>query len=162
MWCLANRSDAHKILKEIVEDIVYFALGFIIAYVFYSFLGFLLHTPTPVVSILSGSMIPALYPGDAVVIYGTDDIHVGDIIVFDAKRKGCVVGNTYITEPIIHRVIYINPDGSFETKGDNNLVQIEGGGCEHNITKDYVIGKVVMKIPIIGWPRKLLMDIFGI
>ncbi len=162
MLYLANQSVAHKVIKEIVEDIIYLIGGFLIAYIFYTLLGVILHTPTPVVSILTGSMIPALYPGDAVVIYGTDNIKVGDIIVFDAKRKGCIVGNQYITEPIIHRVIKINPDGSFETKGDNNPVQIEGGGCEHNITKDYIIGKVILKIPLIGWPRKLVSDILGI
>jgi len=128
----------------------------------YKILGIILHTPIPVVSVLSNSMIPSIYPGDAVVIYGTDEIKVGDIIVFDAAKKGCRVNGRLITQPIIHRVIKINPDGSFETKGDNNPVQIEGGGCEHNISKEYIFGKVIFKFPLIGWPRKILLDVFHI
>jgi signal peptidase len=140
---------------------VYLVGGFIIAYLIYTILGLILHTPMPIVAILTNSMIPTLYPGDAVVLYGTDDIKVGDIIVFDAGRKGCIdETGRLLSQPIIHRVIKINPDGTLETKGDNNPWQIPG--CEQNIPREYVYGKVILKIPLVGWPRKILMDLLGI
>ena len=148
--------------REIAEDALYLLLGFASAYIFYYFiLSSLLHTPIPVVSIMTGSMIPTLYPGDAVVVYGgTSDIKIGDIIVFDALAQGCTESGNPVTYPIIHRVVKIHKDGTLETMGDNNApLQL---ACERNIKRENVYGKVVLKLPLIGWPRKIIYDLFRV
>lgn len=66
--------------------------------------------------VVSGTMEPALYRGDIVVVEkNPDNIQVGDIVVYNA---------TWFRKPIIHRVIAIKKDSNgntiYEMKGDNN------------------------------------------
>ena len=82
-----------------------------------------LHTDTPLVIVVSGSMEPVFYRGDVVLLKGIDqsdikDIKVGDVIVY--KRPG-------YEYPIIHRVREISvvdmggkKEECFLTWGDNN------------------------------------------
>lgn len=64
-------------------------------------------------SITSGSMSPKLRPGDVVIAVDQGDaqIPIGAIIVFSDPRRGDLV---------THRVVGVNPDGSYTTKGDAN------------------------------------------
>ena len=145
-------------LKEVL-------IGVLIALGLYFFLSLLLRTPTPAVAVMSESMIPSLYPGDAAVVCGFCEIKEGDIVVFDAgKKKECVELYKEGLLPhlglIIHRVVKVNDDGTIETKGDNNLFQL--GMCEKNISREIVYGKVVAVFPLIGYPKKLLHDVFSI
>ncbi len=143
-----------------IDEAKYIVAGAIFALLLYKLIGVALGTPMPVVAVLSDSMIPSIYPGDAVVICGWCKIHVGDVIVFDAAKKGCRDAyGRLITSPIIHRVIRINPDGTFETKGDHNLWQIKG--CENEIPRKYVYGKAILKLPSLGWPKKMLTDLIS-
>ncbi len=66
-------------------------------------------------SITSGSMMPKLRPGDVVIATdrGDDPVAIGTIVVFEEPRRGGLV---------THRVVGINPDGSYVTKGDANGV----------------------------------------
>lgn len=82
-----------------------------------------LHTDTPLVIVVSGSMEPVFYRGDVVLLKGInerniDDVHVNDVIVY--KRPG-------YEYPIIHRVREIKTveiggkaEKCFLTWGDNN------------------------------------------
>jgi len=83
--------------------------------------------------------------GDIMLLKGTKtkNINVGDVIVFQSSLK---------REPIIHRVVEINDEGSliFETKGDNNAMK---GGIDKNIHENNVIGKAVLRIPYLGWVK---------
>ena len=81
--------------------------------------------------------------GDVVLIKKVNDsqIHVGDVIMY--KIYGI---------DIVHRVIN-KSDGRFETKGDANPYQLP---FEKNISYNMVVGKVVGKIPYLGWPKVLL------
>ena len=142
---MVNRLEESKL-----KDLGYIIIGALTAYLIYSFLGFVLNTPMPIVAVMTESMIPTIYPGDAVVIYNYGNISVGDIIVFDGAKAGCRVNF-----PIIHRVIEINPDGTIQTKGDYNLFQLP---CEKSIKKEYIYGKSLIKIPFIGWPKKIVTD----
>jgi len=76
--------------------------------------------------------------GDIMVLISAKKINIGDAIVFNGQA----------TEPIIHRVIIINEDGTYQTKGDNNSGSRED---EKRISKDKIIGKAVLKIPYLGW-----------
>jgi len=94
----------------------------------------------------SGSMEPALYQYDIVVIDFVDfqDVKVGDIIVFERPEGG--------DRTILHRVISIDVDpyGSrvMTTKGDSNPSPIPG--TDYPITEDLYIGKSVYVIPKLG------------
>lgn len=94
------------------------------SYVIIILIGILMASHLNVV--VSGSMEPAFYRGDIVAIenvhtfYGTqefdpeNDVHVGDVVVYDAA---------WYDDPVIHRVIEIDTiNGSkyYMIKGDNN------------------------------------------
>lgn len=85
------------------------------------------------------SMEPLLWTGDVVIVYKSDDIRVGDVVIY-AGRGGYV----------IHRVVEVRGD-CFIIKGDNNPVP---DGC---IAKERITGKVlsigssVIKVPGIGY-----------
>lgn len=83
--------------------------------------------------------------GDIIFLKGTDDISVGDVIVFN--------GNSI--DPIIHRVVKkFEKDGEvyFQTKGDHNSDSFLGLG-ELEIKSDEVIGKSLFKVPYLGWVK---------
>lgn len=87
--------------------------------------------------ILTGSMEPYIMPGDVVIVKETDsdDLQVGDVIQFWSE-------GIYI----IHRVIDIE-NGEYKTKGDNN-----NAPDSDLVPGEYVKGKMIYKIPIIGKP----------
>src|SRR3989344_3319709 len=77
------------------------------------FLVWKLQTPYPMAAITSGSMWPVLKQGDMVFIKGiqsSDQIQVGDIIVFKNKTNGTLT---------IHRVVKLGD--KITTKGDANF-----------------------------------------
>ena len=85
-------------------------------------------------------MEPAIKIGDAVLIdktYDKEKLKAGDIIAFKDKEDIIVV----------HRISEINKDKTFKTKGDgNNSFDPDG------VSKDRVIGKVILTIPYIAYP----------
>jgi signal peptidase I len=97
--------------------------------------------------VVSGSMEPVLYRGDIVVIDNPNNIHVGDIIVYQA---------TWFPQPVIHRVIYIGktPNGEiyYITKGDNNPSPDPAGVYPRQvISKVITVNKTPMVIPKVGY-----------
>lgn len=128
--------------------LVYIILGFIIAYVFNVFLTYVLNTQTPVVAVFSESMIPTFFKGDMIIVYGRGDVKVGDIIVFEVPDR---------KYPIIHRIISME-NGFIKTKGDNNFNE----DPENWRTQvDNVLGKAVLKIPLLGWVKIIFVDLTG-
>jgi signal peptidase len=85
--------------------------------------------------VLSGSMEPALSPGDAVIVDASGPVEVGDVITY---RTGAD------TVPTTHRVVDV-VDGGYETKGDANENADAG-----LIGPEAVIGRVVLTIPVVG------------
>ena len=74
--------------------------------------------------VVSGSMEPAFYRGDIVLVekanflgineFNPNDVQVGDVVVYDAK---------WFDQPVIHRIINIteiNGTTMYMIKGDNN------------------------------------------
>jgi signal peptidase I len=93
--------------------------------------------------VLTGSMEPAISPGDAVVVDAVDPaaIVAGDVITFERSAANDV--------PTTHRVVdVVNGDAglAFVTKGDANEDADAGV-----VTPDRVVGKVVLTIPFIGY-----------
>ena len=97
--------------------------------------------------------------GDVIIIRGVpaSELSIGDVIVF-------VVGNGY---PIIHRIVNIsvsyengNKQYIFQTKGDNNPIQIVSPQInEKYITSDQIIGKAIGRIRFAGYLKVFVFDI---
>ncbi|MEK6914487.1 MAG: S26 family signal peptidase [Nanoarchaeota archaeon] len=93
--------------------------------------------------------------GDIIIVWGRFDPEVGDVIIFEAKGSSA-------PRPIIHRIVGIN-ENIISTKGDHNAEQLRKGNNifntdETNINKDQVIGKAIIKIPYLGWPKIWLVE----
>jgi len=108
------------------------------------------------------SMEPLFQTGDLVIIVKSNNINVGDIIVF--KKK---IGNGYI----IHRVISVNNfNGTsyYVTKGDSNPLPDYQEFEVLGIPQGRVVGKVLeingipMKIPMIGYLSLILRRVFSV
>ena len=125
---------------------VYILLGFFIAFAANAVLGYALKTDTPVVAVFSESMVPTYLKGDMIVIQGTQDIKVGDIVVYDSSLY---------KYPIIHRVIEISSDG-ISTKGDNNRI-----ADPWTTPLDKVRGKAIFRIPFLGWVKVGAYELLG-
>ena len=108
-----------------------------------------LGTSNPMMVVISQSMVPTLGVGDFIFIQSIDDFDtvnigdppVGDILVF--IRPG------YGEEYIVHRAIggvLVDGQWVYQTKGDHNAFQ-DGFTVNQNL----VVGKVVNRIPIIGY-----------
>ncbi len=90
-----------------------------------------------VMKVITGSMEPSIHVGDYVLVkeVDTDTLKVGDVITFysdDPQIKDM---------PNSHRIIAINPDGSFTVKGDANPK-----ADEYTVKPDRVVGKYSGKI----------------
>ena len=134
--------------KSIAKDVAIVAMGvFIIWLSMWLYFG----TNNPFYVVASGSMIPELQVYDVLVVQGHvdfEDIQIGDIIVFDRPS-----GHDRV---IVHRVVSITDDDprTLRTKGDNNVASIPG--TDFPITEKEYIGKVVYKIPQIGYVTQIL------
>ena len=83
--------------------------------------------------VVTGSMSPAIEPGDLVVCRRSADYAVGDVITF---RSGASL--------VTHRIVCDTPDG-FTTKGDaNNVADAD------SVPRGAVVGKVVFTVPKLG------------
>ncbi len=121
--------------------------GAAIAVAIYVFLGILFGTRMPIIDVMSTSMEPNINRGDLVVLMNANDIKIGDVIIFDTPNEPM---------PVIHRVIKINSDGSYQTLGDNNHGQQHE--WEKQIEKSQIIGKSILVIPYLGWVKILIFE----
>ncbi|HDH91360.1 MAG TPA: signal peptidase I [Candidatus Aenigmarchaeota archaeon] len=178
-----RKSQLKRIWKRLNEgwvgNIFYAVLGLLLAFFFYNVvLSYALNTPTPVVAVVSSSMqhdnpevthykwlqehfnytrefidswpFPNGFSvGDMPVIKGSKDYKVGDIIVYRVPGQPA---------PIIHRIVKINEDGTFQTKGDNNPTQLP---YEYRVERSQIYGKVIFIIPKLGYVKVALTRIIG-
>jgi signal peptidase I len=177
-----TRIDFKRVKKILNEGwtgaIFYSAVGIAFAFIFSQTLAFALSTDTPVVAVLSQSMqhdnaeqtyyewlesrgyeqseieswpIPTGFlVGDMPIVVGADSYEVGDVIVYSVSE---------VNYPIIHRIIKINEDGTYQTKGDNNLQQYT---YELSVKDEQIHGKVVFVLPKIGYFKVIATQLFGI
>ena len=104
-----------------------------------------LKTNHPLLVVSSGSMRPTLEVGDLIIVKGVKpcEIQVGDIIAFRNPINPKSI--------IVHRVKYKfqeNGKWYFTTQGDNNPHPIS---WERKIPSEYIIGKVIYKMPYVGY-----------
>jgi len=102
-----------------------------------------------IIAIGSGSMMPDINIGDVVILnqkYNLDKLEIGDIIAYEYEKK-----------IIVHRLMKIDKHNNkkyYYTKGDaNNAID------NYIIYEDTIKGKVVYKIPYIGYPTVWLSEL---
>ena len=172
-----------KILPKILTDTWWgnILLGFLAAVIFYYvILSTVLGNNTPVVAVVSSSMehdeslendyygwlgknlgydrdyisswpiADGFNVGDMPVVRNQGKYEVGDVIVYSVEG---------INAPIIHRIIDINDDGTYQTKGDNNFGQLN---YEFTVKPEQIKGKVIFIIPKIGYFKVLTNRWFGV
>lgn len=87
--------------------------------------------------VLSGSMEPQIHVGSEVYVDTNDkDIQVGNIIVFQLDTG----------QHVTHRVIGVNENGEYITKGDSNNAK-----DANPVKQENVVGKVIGSIPYLGY-----------
>jgi signal peptidase I len=140
-------------LRPIWKQTLYLLLALLLVVGAFSAAAVLLGTQAPLAAVTSGSMTPTIKQGDLLVIQGVSpqSLQVGNIIVYRTT-------DPYLSdELIVHRIIQINKaDGNivgFVTKGDNNPYPDTVYGFEPptGIPPQYVVGKVVFVIPLLGF-----------
>ena len=111
---------------------------------------------SPVVVVLSGSMEPAFWRGDILLIWlGSAPFRVGEIVLF--QNEGHKV-------PIIHRIIKVHEkhDGSTEvlTKGDNNVDDDRGiyPPGQRRLNKKLIVGRCIGYLPYVGYVTLVMND----
>lgn len=106
--------------------------------------------------IVSESMVPTIKVNDAIVVkrVDNDNLEIGDIITF------CSSDRIYKGLTITHRIIGIqkksNGDNIYRTKGDNNVLADTA-----LVDFDNIYGKVILKIPKIGYIQKFVSSTTG-
>lgn len=89
--------------------------------------------------------------GDMILVFARTEYNKGNVIVFDGGEE----------KPIIHRIVIINEDKTYQTKGDNNLGQ--NPDYEKRIEKEQIFGKAILRIPYVGWVKLFFTQIlFGV
>ncbi|MFH1623151.1 MAG: signal peptidase I [Candidatus Aenigmatarchaeota archaeon] len=88
--------------------------------------------------------------GDMPIVQGSGSYAVGDVIVYSVPGSDV---------PIIHRIVKINADGTYQTKGDNNLQQLP---YEFSVREDQIHGRVVALIPKLGYFKVFTTRAFGL
>ena len=140
-------------MKKLSEELWEIISGFGLAFILYHSMAFALDTPSPMTSVVSDSMVPTFYKGDMLIVRGSEDYLVGEIVVYENPKTKL---------PIVHRIINITEEGYYITKGDNNPVADPGYITEGPIPKEVIQGKVILTIPYLGWVKILFLRyLFG-
>ncbi|MEK6871305.1 MAG: hypothetical protein AABX16_00205 [Nanoarchaeota archaeon] len=106
--------------------------------------------------------------GDILIVWGRFSPKIGDIIIFTPNT------DSFAPRPIVHRIVQIDKNNSkiiIQTKGDHNAEQLNKINNIYKTDETYIqpqqiIGKVIFKIPYMGWLKIWIMEItnkiFGI
>lgn len=163
--------------KEYFQTAVAIALIIIIVFGFWFGLRYGLNTDYPMLAVASGSMSTVQPDNQWQTIYYafTPTLHMGDLIVVqavtlqDIRRSLNGTGRSGdilvfhlpdSNELIVHRAIEVFSNGTIKTQGDGN--PIPGPPQDGNISYNAVVGKVVMRIPWVGYLALLMRDQAGV
>lgn len=106
--------------------------------------------------IVSPSMVPTIMVNDAIVVKREEGLQldIGDIITFssaDPSYPGLTVTHRIVGKQMSQSGEYI-----FRTKGDNNNIEDPS-----LVDEGSVYGKVILKIPKLGYIRNFLLTSYG-
>jgi len=155
--CRIRRIVTLRVSKKHAKNVVILVLATVAGwYLFWFGLSAVLQTPNPIVFVGLDpglpwdecSMSPTLNPGDMLLLQGVPAraIAVGNIIVFRSPINP--------NELIVHRVVEILfRDGNyyFTTKGDNSRTNPWSLSYEREFPSTYMVGRVILRVPFIGW-----------
>jgi len=135
-------------MNNLLETVLYVVVGIIIAFSIIFVSGQALSTQIPIVAVESNSMVPTFQKGDILIIQGVskDELKIGDVVVFSVPGQPI---------PVVHRIIKINSDTTFQTKGDANNGQLP---FEKSVEYEQIYGKQVFTIPYLGWVKIGLIE----
>ena len=105
-----------------------------------------------VLTVLSGSMEPAIHTGSVVIVKPTSNYGVGDVITFGPNTKTQI--------PTTHRIAETRTqDGQmiYKTRGDAN----NGEDTKEVLAKD-IIGKVYLSVPYAGYVVEFVRQPIGL
>jgi hypothetical protein len=170
----------NKLTSGLFGYVVYAALGIFLAFLLNQALAFALSTDLPVVAVVSNSMQhdsstevnhyqwleknmgynrsyidswpikDGFFVGDLPIVQNRQkDYKVGDVIVYSVPNQNV---------PIIHRIIKINPDGSYMTKGDHNPQLLP---FEYSVKPQQIHGRVIFIIPKLGYFKVIVTKLIG-
>jgi signal peptidase I len=155
-----------KILKnEKVQTAIMLAATVVGFVIFWYGLIAVFRTEHPLMAVATGSMRPTLEVGDLIIVQGglngneiyaapKDGDPPGDVIVFPGERVGRP------GELIVHRAVEKTSDTNglwhFKTQGDNNTRADPG-----DVVETEIVGKLVGKVPWLGWPNLFLQTFHG-
>jgi len=157
-------------------DVAFIIISFIVVFALHNGLKIALHTDSPLVIVISGSMEPTFYRGDVVLLKGASpsEIKVGDVVVY--KRP-------YTKYPIIHRVrgiIEYSGKRCFVIQGDNNWIHdfypldieefpflkdylgLAEGEVLPCIPQEAIEAKALLVFPKIGYPPLIVREKLGL
>ncbi len=98
--------------------------------------------------------------GDILIVWGRFSPGIGDIIIFKPNE------DSRAPRPIVHRIIKID-NSIIQTKGDHNREQLSRENNvyktdETEISEEQIIGKVIFKIPYLGWFKIWVMELIDL
>lgn len=137
-----------KEARETLSTVIYIILGIALAFGINQAMALALNTDMPVVAVESNSMVPTFYRGDLLILQGAlpETLSEGDVIVFFPLGKSTA---------IVHRIVDINDDGTFQTKGDANTDQLP---FEKRIVPEQIHGRSIATVPYLGWVKIGMTD----
>lgn len=100
-------------------------------------------------SVQTGSMEPSIRVGDLVVVNSVPDYVVGDVITF-TQSPGQI-------DTVTHRIVGINENGTFVTRGDANA-----SADQKSVSRANIIGRVDTTIPYAGYLFGVIATPLGI
>ncbi|MBU0953683.1 MAG: signal peptidase I [Nanoarchaeota archaeon] len=125
--------------------VMYVVLGVVLAFAINQGLATAMMTDKPIVAVESNSMAgnrpDSFSRGDILFLQGQEQYKVDDIIVYSVPQQ---------STPIVHRIIKINQDGTYQTKGDANAGQLP---FETSVKLEWIHGKVVFIVPYLGFVK---------
>ena len=106
--------------------------------------------------VVTESMVPTINVNDAIVIKRVDatNVNIGDIITFSSTDR--YYNGLTITHRVVGKKVSSEGDYIYRTKGDNNVLEDTA-----LVDIDNVYGKVLFKIPKVGYLKKFISSPLG-
>lgn len=141
--------NVKRMSKKTRETLLFLVIAFL-ALGFMPLLALLTGTSTPLFSPTSSSMEPTVVPGDLAIVTSVypRSLQVGDIIVYGELVETLQSTPSKISSPTLHRIariVVVNNQRFFVTKGDNNPDE-----DTWFVPEEGIIGKVVWVVPYVG------------
>ncbi len=139
-------------MKKVFKTIYYVFLGCIAAIAVLLMISiFPIAGNYKLLTVLSGSMEPAIRTGSIVIVKSVGDYKIGDVITFGEISK--------TKTPTSHRIFdikVVSGEPVYITKGDAN-----NGPDQKEIQKKNIVGKVFLDIPYVGYAVNAAKNPFG-